>query len=469
MVFSKPKLYEVHAFDATRPYTFKFSYTGSQAEWNELRIDNANGETVYKQRVTSRLSSHKIPANTLTNNKNSRYKVYVTVGASQTVETPVYGTDSEGNQIIVSTNKVTEEVSSVESDWIAFYCFDSPVFKLNGLSNEQVINSSTLIFTTTYVTTENSDQLNSYEVSLYNANGQPIRSSGTLYAGGAVEFEYELTGLEDNQKYYVEVTGETLNHLVATTERIIFSVEYINPSFFAKLSLTNLPNEGQIKLQSNIVSILGKCGPTSRTGVLDDRTPAMPIYINDEDDDVSGEEIDITGEGHWVMFDESFDISGDFTMQIIMRDANPYTDILTMYHGDPLISVPLEDDVATEDIIENDPMLTNVYDGVYVDEVAQIPTVTDENTGEEQPCNVITLRYMLGDFVIPDDSEQSYTDAPIYEKAYISLRADNGVLAYTTQSNLIDVPNENTYLHIWIQRLHGFYLVKVATGNGGVD
>lgn len=476
MVFSKPKIYEVHAFDATQPYTFKFSYTGSQAEWNELRIENANGETVYKQRITSRLASHKIPENTLTNNKSQRYKVYVTVGVTQKVEHPVYGEDSEGNQIIVSTEIITSDVASAESDWISFYCFDSPILQLNDLSQNQVINSSTLLVSASYLMQANSDQLNSYEIVLYDALGHPISSSDVVYVSGATDFEYEITGLEDNQSYYIQITGETLNHLVAYTDRIAFSVEYVNPSLFAKLSLTNLPKEGQIKLQSNIVSILGKCGPTSRTGVLDDGSPAMPIYIDNG-------EVDITGEGHWVAFDESFDISGDFTMQIILRNPNPYTDILTMYDGvvgetGPLITVPVDDDPYTEDVIENDPVLTNIYDGVYASDMASPPRIrVDANvapieaeniTSVERLNKVITLKYMLGDFVTTEDG-QSYIDATVKEMAYIALRVDTAVLAFTTYSNLIDVPSEQIYLHIWLQRKNNLYSLIVEHGDGGVD
>lgn len=469
MVFSKPKLYEVHAFDATQPYTFKFSYTGSQAEWNELRIENANGDTVYQQRAVSRLASHKIPANTLTNNKNERYKVYVTVGVTQTIETPVYGEDSQGNQVIVSTEITTSDIKSAESNWVSFYCFDSPVFQVEGLTNNQVVNSASLSFTIKYQLLANSDQLNSYTVTLMNANGQPIRSSDVIYASGKVEFEYELLGLEDNQKYYVQVSGETLNHLTTETDRISFSVEYVNPSLFANLSLTNLPDEGQIKLQSNIISILGKCGPTSRTGVLDDGSPAMPIYINEE-------EIDITEDGHWVAFDESFNISGDFTMQIIVRNPNPYTDILTMYDGipgetGPLITVPLDDDLTTEDIIENDPLLTNVYDGKYVADMADPPTIVhiaDNGVEELRYDHVIILRYMTGNFAITNSS-MSYEDAPVEHLAYVELCADSGILPYTTYSNFVEIPSEDTYLHIWIQRINGLYEVKVEHGNGGVN
>lgn len=381
MNLSKPRLYEVYAFDATKDYTFKFSYTGAQAHWNRLRIIDDAGVELYNETQTTNRSEHKIVAaafasHGIVNDKKKRYKAYVTIGYTHTVVTKKYSDgDGDGYDEIVEEIKTEETIVSEESAWVSFVCFDSPELRLGEPlldSGYPIISSSNFEFSIEHVASENQDTLNSYEVKLFNANGQQIYSSGTIYTQGAKSpYKHEVSGLEDNQKYTIQVTAETVNHLVVISPAYVFSIEYIRPSAFATLTPTNLPKEGQIKLQSNIISILGKCGPTSRTGVLSDGTPAMPIYIDNQ-------EVDVTGDGHWVMFDEGFNINGDFTMQIILRNPNPCTDILMMYNGvegvsGPLIAIPDKDNPDTE-IIENDPMLTDVYDGKYVHDIANPPS-----------------------------------------------------------------------------------------------
>lgn len=509
MQLSKPRLYEVYAFDATKNYTFKFEYTSGQAEWHELRIENSSGVTIYKKRYATRLTKHDLLAGThsLVNDKNERYKAYVTIG------TTING----------------QEIRSAESDWVSFHCFDSPIIAVSGVTNQATVQDSTLELLITYTETTHGDTLNSYQVIVKNDLGQEIgQSSGPLYANGATRFVYLLTNLEDNHRYYLQVTCETTNHMVGDSGAIEFHVEYINPSTFANLECTNMRKEGQVRLRSNIVSILGKCGPTSRTGKLEDGMVAMPKYINNR-------EIDVTGDGHWVVFDENFDVSSNFTMQLIVRKPNPYKNILTLYNGTtgvtgPLITVPLYDDYDTPDIIENHPAKTNVFDGKYIEDMVNPPSsdwwaytmskasgdangdgdlnTTDssevlkyvnqmteltsaelasadinrdglvdvndsslitERSGAVKAGDMITVKYMLGDFAIPTSKTQSYVDAPVRERAYVVVRTENGTLNNVVHSNLIAVPSSNTYLHIWIQRVNNVLTCKVAAGAGGVE
>lgn len=444
MSLSKPRLYEVYAFDATKDYAFKFSYTGSQAQWNRLRIVDDSDVELYNEKVTTNRSEHRVSADAfashhIVNDKKKRYKAYITIGYSYTVETKRYeDNDGDGHYETVVPESVTEEFISEESAWVSFICFDSPVIKLGEPLQEfgaPIIPSSNFGFEIEHLASVNQDTLNSYEVRLFNTNGQQIHTSGTVYTQGAQSpYQYEISGLEDNQRYTIQVTAETVNHLVAISPVYEFSVEYVRPSAFATLTPTNLPREGQIKLQSNIISILGKCGPTSRTGVLSDGSPAMPVYINNQ-------EIDITGDGHWVMFDEGFNINGDFTMQIVLRHPNPCSDILIMYDGidgatGPLISIPAEDNPDTE-IDESDPTTTDVYDDKYVHDIANPPS-----------SNIVPETGWLRGDVNNDGKVNSADENLLYRSVlgYANLSKDALLAADVNQDGLVDTADV-TILH----------------------
>lgn len=489
MSLSKPRLYEVYAFDATKDYAFKFTYTGSQAQWNRLRIVDDSDVELYNEKVTTNRSEHRVSADAfashrIVNDKKKRYKAYITIGYSYTVETKRYeDNDGDGHYETVVPESITEEFVSEESAWVSFICFDSPIIKLGEPLQElgaPIISSSNFGFEIEHLASANQDTLNSYEVKLFNTNGQQIHTSGTVYTKGTPgPYQYEVSGLEDNQRYTIQATAETVNHLVAISPVYEFSVEYVRPSAFAALVPTNLPKEGQIKLQSNIISILGKCGPTSRTGLLSDGSPAMPIYIDNQ-------EIDVTDDGHWVMFDEGFDINNDFTMQIILRNPNLCTDVLMMYDGvegvsGPLISIPAEDNPNTV-VIENDPMLTDVYDGKYVRDIANPPSADIipssgwlrgdvNNDGEINSADENLLhRYLMGgadltnDALLSADINQDglidYTDVDImhqnilYPPEWSSTELQNvitltymtGHFAFEVNSDDGDETNDTSYV-----------------------
>ena len=91
--------------------------------------------------------------------------------------------------------------------WISFICFDSPELRLGEPlldSGYPIISSSNFEFAIEYLEPANQDTLISYEVKLFNANGQQIYTSGTIYTQGAKSpYKHEVSGLEDNQKYKI--------------------------------------------------------------------------------------------------------------------------------------------------------------------------------------------------------------------------------------------------------------------------
>lgn len=290
MNMMKPNIYEPYAFDATQDYIFEFSYTGSQAQHNKIVIrDNASNKIVFEDKIRTMELKHKIPAGTLTNGGIYKATVFVY--------------DTFENQ-------------SPESDAVIFFCFTQPVFTITNLTPNAIVNNSSYEVEFAYQQIEG-EPLNSYQVLLYNSLGEIIAQSGNRYPNMDDDtepvFTYNLTSLDDNTEYSVQILGETLNHMVADTGRVVFTVEYINPAVFAILDLTNIEREGQIKIQSNIVSIVGHSYPDP------------PLFIDDMEVDTRGND---EGGQHRVWFDEGFNLQRDFTLQILMRDPNDYSTFL---------------------------------------------------------------------------------------------------------------------------------------------
>ena len=303
MAMSKPIIYDPSAFDANKDFLIKFSYQGDQARYNRIAIyTNDEAHTlVWEDEAETMQLSHTVPAGTLSN-----------------------GVRYEATVVVLDVNKNESAVS----DKVVFYCWTTPELILTSplmTGNETIHTSShTVVFTYSQKeemegeVNKDGEPLNWYQVKLYNSLGALIVSSGNRYPyaeqakrqnGEPLTVFYDIGGLEDNGMYYIRVNGETLNHMVVDTSLVPFSVEYLNPVLFAKLDLTNDACEGYIKIQSNLISLIGHSNPDP------------PIFIDDM-------EVDLTGEDYWVCFCEAFSINRDFTMQMLFRKPNDYSVVL---------------------------------------------------------------------------------------------------------------------------------------------
>lgn len=159
---------------------------------------------------------------------------------------------------------------------------------------------------------DEAEMLNSYKFTLYNSARVQISTSGTMYATNItpsyqgdtvlIPLEYTFSGLSDNTTYYVKIDGLTANGTQITTDYQQFFVRYSVPSAFAQLTATNICDGGYILVDSNVVLIEGTAYPE-------------PIYIDNE-------KIDVTGDGHYVLFDKGYTIPEDFTAKAWFDSAN---------------------------------------------------------------------------------------------------------------------------------------------------
>lgn len=282
---AKPILYSTasYAFDAAYAHDFMFRYTGSQAVSNTLTIrNNETNDVVYKGTSTTMQLRHTVPAGTLTNGTLYSATVYVT--------------DATG-------------VNSSDSEPVLFYCYTTPTFHINIVTN-QIIEAASYQVEISYEQSEG-EQLQSYQVSLYDLNKQLIYSSSTRYD---YSVPVNIGNLEDNTSYYIRATGETINHMSLDTDYILFSVDYILPSMYSYIVVENIADEGYMKIISNVLSIEGM--------TLDG---SEPLYINDDYID--------TINGSKITFNHGYKILDNFFLRIIIRPCGINVSPLILSNG----------------------------------------------------------------------------------------------------------------------------------------
>ncbi len=311
--------------------------------------NNTTGITVFDDTAVSFQLKHTIPANTLENNK-----IYNIVA---------YAID-------------TNDVSSSPSATVLFKCYTTPTWNFSNIVPDQIITNSSYGVELTYIQSEG-ELLKSYQVSLYNSTQSLLYQTGILY--NTTSLSATLSGLNDNTQYYIRATGVTLNGMTLDTGYISVSVEYLSPVLFAITGLENVPNDGSIKITSNFILLVGTSNPNPATYIADTL-------------------VDLSTDGSYVKFDEGFNITDDFIIQIIGRDFTDYLTVLELSNG----------------------------------------------------AYTVELQYMRGTFI-----------GITGEKVYFILNAYNSVTNYTITSNLIDVPLSTDRIHIWIKRINNIYDLQI--------
>lgn len=229
---AKPVLYSIKAFDATKDHVFTFRWNGGSLKRCKIVIkDNVSGVTKCELSAETMRSQITMPANSVLNQKTP-YNIVVTA---------VY-VSSDGSE------------AEATSDPEIFYCFATPVFYVN-MSNEQQVQNSSYTVDLTYSQTQ-SEELNEYRFILYGNDSTTVADdSGSLY--NSQNRSYSLSNLEDNSRYYLRVTGETVNGMICDTGKIPFVVQYLYPISYTDIEIENRSLYGDIMLNSNYVSVDG--------------------------------------------------------------------------------------------------------------------------------------------------------------------------------------------------------------------
>ena len=282
----KPKLYYIPSFDSSKGTTIKFSWLGNQPFSNTIVIrNNDTNAIVYEKTLSTLRFEHAIPSNSGLVN-GTLYNVSVKV------------TDGNGT-------------SSEWSDIQLFYCYSTPTFEIN-ITPGQIIQAQTYGLSITYSQPEG-ELLQSYRVRVFNPSDSVIYDSDTRYFLDTVK----ITNLQDNGHYYIIVTGETVNGMALSTDKISFTADFVKSEAYFMCELQNMYDTGGIYIKSNIVFIEAY----SDTDIK---------YI---DNDIA----DLTN--NVVHFNKGFTISGDFTLLIRGYGFEEGARIAQFSGGDEIITI----------------------------------------------------------------------------------------------------------------------------------
>lgn len=183
---------------------------------------------------------------------------------------------------------------------IQFHCYDSGVLILDTVPT---VGSSSYEFSGSYNTATSTnivDTVQSYSFTLTDINNQVISTSGTQYVQDStlpIIFKYIFGGLVDGNTYKVRLHIATVEGMNIPDVEQQFVVRYITPSAYSKFEAKNVCEEGYIQITSNIVAI---------DGIV---SPPPPIYI-------AGKELDVTANGASVLWNDGYNVSGDFTFEL---------------------------------------------------------------------------------------------------------------------------------------------------------
>lgn len=225
MALTKPILYSVSGFDATKSYVFTFSSVGGdQVVSNTLHITRQDtGASVYSQTQTTLDYIHMVPANTLTN--GVAYNAY-----------------------IVTHNEAGD--SSADSNAIQFSCYAEPTVTFTNIPSGNIINNSSFKFEATYSQAQG-ESVNSYIFNLYDVQGVQVSTSGVQYltsvSAPPTTLEYTFSGFSDNATYLVECIANTVSGLQATTGRISITVSYQAPIIEGGISVAPNCQDGYMR------------------------------------------------------------------------------------------------------------------------------------------------------------------------------------------------------------------------------
>ena len=303
MALSTPLLYPIPAFDATFDNTISFTVSGGdQVVANRLIIKNNNTlQTVYNEVIESYNFNHTIPANTLTN--GLYYVAYI----------KTYG---------VNDNIQDENAGSQLSSPVPFYCYSTPVLSWDNQPIGSVIETSTFVFHFSYSQAQG-EQLYSYVINLYDQSQTLVNTSGIKYVSTSVlNIEYEINGLLNDNTYYIEMNGSTINNTQVSTGKISFSVTYYEPYSKAGFSATNDACNGWIKLSNNIIIVNSSSYPSPPNYVYNDTA------------------VDVRPYGQYVKWTD-ISQSGDFCIRIWGYDFQSNERIFSYMQSDITYSIDL--------------------------------------------------------------------------------------------------------------------------------
>lgn len=283
--------------NATQINTIKFSYTGSnQVVKNNLVIEDLSGNTIYNQTQNTFSFTHNLPTNTLTNGNSYRVKIRVAD--------------------ILNT-------WSNFSDSVIFYALSSPTLLILSIDGQGKVYNQTVNFQTSYAHPDN-EPLQSYQYKLYDNNQNLLTSYQVKYSNGSTTLDEEITGLNNNTIYYIEVLVTTVKGQLATTGKIQFVPYYAVPKMASGIRVENIKEQGAVEVYLSAKQITFKLYDNNNEEI----SPELVEYVDSSKIDMNRSDYKKLSVGN----NENFKISqGNFVMQLWLENIPENQDILKLY------------------------------------------------------------------------------------------------------------------------------------------
>lgn len=225
-------IFPISPMDAAIGGVIRFSWTGNQAFKNRCIIKSMDTNTVvYDNTIDSFKLEHTIDLTKAGLENGVKYLGFITVF------------DKEGTE------------SDLQDLGEPFYCFTTPSFQFDNVTDGQIVRSSTLDVTCSYAQPEG-ELLDSWSITLYNHSKSELDTTGIIY--DTASLSYTTPALNNKTEYFIRATGTTVNGIFLDTGYIGISVTYEISNIFSLVELTNLPDLGAIQLRSNIVASEGR-------------------------------------------------------------------------------------------------------------------------------------------------------------------------------------------------------------------
>lgn len=382
MALTKPIAQTKIAFDATEDSTFYFNVSsGDQIVKNKITIRSQSDNTIiYENTVESYQMHQTVPANTLTNGEY--YNFYF------------------------NTYNIQGE-ESANSNSVPFYCYTTPTLTITNLSSGDVISGTNQEIIVEYFQLEY-EMLNDIIINLYNDIGQLLESSGNIYTSTTRQYSYTFKGLENDESYYVQAFGNTVNGTSIESDRINFGVKYDNPILFSNLNIISKCEEGYNQIISSFLDINGESNKEN------------PLFLREL---IKREDYD------YIIWDETFEIKDSKNPRIsdwttpTKLSLDSSEDWVKWYQGfhlkeDFVLSVWMQPCLSSQII----SLFNEDGDGYIIEMVREIPF--DETTPKDY-------------FVL---------------KGY-----KNGELQVNQKSNYVDLMNNLSYFIIWVKKIGNTY------------
>ena len=276
MALVTPIALPLNAFDSSNIQRFSFVASGGDTAFTKSKLTikrQSDDSVVYTNKQVSYESYQDVPAGTLQN--GVQYSFYF------------------------NTYDFDDNISE-DSNTVLFWCYTEPTITFTNIPSSNVIKSVSYNFECTYDQIEG-EKLESLVFKLYNNENVLIASSNPIYTTEEPpnNFEYTFTDLLENTRYYIEVTGATINGTAVSSDKVQFTVQYSDPIFYEKLKLQNNPDKGYINVYTNLIAIDG--------------------YSNKENPTIVDGMVDLSTYGDYVEWRSGFSIPKSFTMQILMK------------------------------------------------------------------------------------------------------------------------------------------------------